>query len=279
MTLKSLAILSHKGGVGKTSIAVNLAAHLAKAGKKVCLLDSDFHGPSILTFFKPQVHWLNAYLLGEEPIENCLQDFAPSLSLPGKLFIGFADPTADSIQQVIRIDQKTSMKMLQNFIRLKKQLKRKPYDLEYLIMDCSPGTGYSTVNVMLTTDSSLFIVRLNNADIMGTSQMIAGLFKQLKSRSLVLANQIPAKMIRAQKTKSEIQKLIESRFQQDIGDKVVEFLGWIPTDLQLQNIEFEGALRTLRGEDSSRMIFTLEQPQHIFSTTLIELIPTLFGEQ
>ncbi len=276
--LKSLAILSHKGGVGKTSIAVNLAVHLAKIGKNVVLLDSDFHGPSIMTFFKPQVQWLNKYLLGSDSIENCLQDFSPSLNLSGKLFVGFADPTADSVQQVIRIDQKTSMKMLQNFIRLKKTLKREPYNCEYLILDCSPGTGYSTVNAMLTTDSSLFIIRLNNADLIGTAQMIAGLYKQLKSRSLVLANQIPSIKVKAKKTKEEIQKLIEMRFQQDIGDKVVDFLGWIPTDLDLQHIEFEVALKTLRGEDSSRVIHTLEQPEHIFSTTLIDLIPSLFGE-
>ena len=48
--------------------------------------------------------------------------------------------------------------MLQNLIKLKKGFKDKPYDIEYLIVDCSPGTGYSTVNVMLATDSSLFIV-------------------------------------------------------------------------------------------------------------------------
>lgn len=278
MSLKSLAILSHKGGVGKTSIAVNLAVNLAKAGKKVCLLDADFHGPSMMTFFKPEVTWLNEYLLGEEPVENCLQDIAPSFELSGKLLVAFADPTAESIQNILRISQKTSITMLQNLIKLKKRLRDAPYDIEYLIVDCSPGTGYSTVNVMLMTDSSLFIVRLSNADLVGTSQMIAGLYKQLKNRSLVLANMIPARIVQTTKKKAEIQDLIEKRFKQDVGDKAVEFLGWIPTDGKLQSIEFEGAVRTLRGEESSRVIYALDQPDHIFSTTLIDLIPVLFGE-
>ncbi|MHA2244139.1 MAG: MinD/ParA family ATP-binding protein [Candidatus Hodarchaeales archaeon] len=280
MSLKSLAILSHKGGVGKTSIAVNIAVHLAKAGKRVCLLDNDFHGPSIMTFFQkdPKVSWLNEYLLDNEPMENCLQNVSASLNLPGKLWVGYADPTPESIQNLIRIDQKTSIKMLQNLIKLKKGVKDRPHEIEYMIVDCSPGTGYSTVNVMLTTDSSLFIVKLSNADLFGTSQMIAGLYKQLKNRSLVLANLIPKEAIQSHKKKDEIQELIERRFTQDIGDKIVEFLGWIPTDFELQNIEFNEAVKGLKGQDYSRIIYTLEQPDHIFSTTLIDLIPIFFGE-
>ncbi|MHA2272615.1 MAG: P-loop NTPase [Candidatus Hodarchaeales archaeon] len=279
MALKSLAILSHKGGVGKTSIAVNLSVHLAKAGNNVCLLDADFHGPSIMTFFpEPECHWLNEYLLGEEPVENCLQDVSASHNLSGKLFVGFADPTAESIQNILRISQKTSIKMLQNLIKLKKRLREAPYNVEYLIVDCSPGTGYSTVNVMLMTDSSLFIVRLSNADLLGTSQMIAGLYKQLKNRSLVLANLIPARIVRTSKKKDDIQLLIEKRFKKDVGDRVVDFLGWIPTDAELQTIEFEAAVKTLRGQESSRVIYALDQPDHIFSTTLTELVPVLFAE-
>jgi cellulose biosynthesis protein BcsQ len=276
--LKSLCCLSHKGGVGKTSIAVNLAVHLAKTGHAVCLLDNDFHGPSIQTFFKSNVTWVNEYLLGNEDLTNCLQNVSNSLNLPGKLWVGFADPTPEAIQTIIRIDQKSSIRMLQNLIKLKKKLASKPYFIDYLIVDCSPGTGYSTVNVMLTTDSSLFIVKLSNADILGTSQMIAGLYKQLKNRSLVLANLIPKEAIRDISKKDQIQALIETRFARDIGDKIVEFLGWIPTDLELQNIEFQEAIKTLEGRDSSRVIYTLEQPEHIFSTTLIDLIPRFFRD-
>ncbi|MFX1505708.1 MAG: P-loop NTPase [Promethearchaeota archaeon] len=280
MSLRSLAVLSHKGGVGKSSIAVNIAVHLAKIGKRVCLLDNDFHGPSIMTFFQrdSEVNWLNEYLLGNESMDNCLENISPTLGLSGKLWVGYADPTPESIQNLIRIDQKTSIKMLQNLIKLKKGLKEKPYEIEYLIVDCSPGTGYSTVNVMLATDSSLFIVRLSNADLFGTSQMIAGLYKQLKNRSLVLANLIPKEAIQSATIKKEIQKLIEKRFTVDIGDKIVEFLGWIPTDLELQNIEFLEAVKSLQGQESSRIIYTLTQPEHVFSTTLIDLIPTFFGE-
>ncbi|MFX0116106.1 MAG: MinD/ParA family protein, partial [Candidatus Hodarchaeota archaeon] len=175
-------------------------------------------------------------------------------------------------------NQKTAIKMLQNLIKLKKQLRESPYDVEYLLVDCSPGTGYSTVNVMLMVDSSLFIVRLSNADLVGTSQMIAGLYKQLKSRSLVLANLIPAEAMQTPEKIADIQNLIEKRFRHDVGDKAVDFLGWIPTDNELQSLEFDAAIKTLRGETSARIIYTLNQPDHIFSRTLVALIPVLFVE-
>ncbi|MHA2304189.1 MAG: MinD/ParA family ATP-binding protein [Candidatus Hodarchaeales archaeon] len=279
MPLKSLAVLSHKGGVGKSSIAVNIAVHLAKKGKKVCLLDNDFHGPSIMTFFEkdPEVQWFNAYLLNNVPIENCLQNFSLRLGLYGNLWIGFADPSSESIRNIIRIDQDTSFKMLQNLIRLKKQLKKPPYDIEYLIMDSAAGNTYGTVNVMLTTDASLFIIKISNADIFGTSQMIAGLYKQLKSRSLVLGNLIPALDEDFDKFEG-IKKMIEERFMKDIGEKAVEFLGWIPTDHELQKLEFNAAIKRLEGGRISRVIYTLNQPDHVFSKTLSKLIPNLFGE-
>ena len=282
-SLKSLAILSHKGGVGKSSIAVNIAVHLAKT-HSVCLLDNDFHGPSLVTFFKKRedVKYINNYLLENEPLENCLQEISKELNslLEGKIWVGFADPTPESIQQLIRIDQNASIKMLKSLMKMKKRLKEAPFNIDYLIIDCSPGTGYSTVNVMLTANSSLFIVKLSNADLYGTSQMIAGLYKQLKSRTLVLSNMIPKLFIDDRKTKEEIRTLIEKRFEHDIGEEgAVKFLGWIPSDLELQNIEFQEALKALKGLQSSRIIYTLEQPDHIFSTTLIDLIPILFEEE
>ncbi len=279
-TLKSLSIMSHKGGVGKTMIAVNLAAYLAKKGHNVCLLENDFQGPSLNTWWKPKDAWLNDYLLENANMDDCLQEISSMLKLPGKMFIGFADPTAESIQRSIRIDQEVSMKILQNLIRAKRLLSEDPYKVEYLINDCSPGIGYSAVNAMIASDSSLFIVKLSNADIIGTSRLVKSMYKQLKKRTLVLANLIPKEVVNDENKKLRAQDLIKKSLMQDIDDPShnVQFLGWIPTDDSLITIEFEQALKSLSGEDVSRLIYTLEQPNHIFSVTLKELIPILFDK-
>ncbi|MCX6644506.1 MAG: P-loop NTPase, partial [Candidatus Bathyarchaeota archaeon] len=49
---KIIAVHSYKGGTGKTLLSVNLAATLAKNGKKVCIFDLDFRAPSLFAILK-----------------------------------------------------------------------------------------------------------------------------------------------------------------------------------------------------------------------------------
>jgi GTPase SAR1 family protein len=177
------------------------------------------------------------------------------------------------------MDEAASVTVLRKYFKLKNSLKIEPYNVEYLIIDCSPGAGFSTINVLVATDACLFIVKLSNADLLGTSHMITALYEQLKSRTLVLANLIPEDFIKNEDKALEMQTLIETLFTKNIGNKAVNFLGWIPQDPTLLNYEFEQALRTLKGQESSRVIFTLNQPDHTFSTRITELVPFLFDEK
>ena len=64
-----IAVHSFKGGTGKTSISVNLAALLASSGKAACCLDWDFSGPSFHDIFEiPSIdipYYLNDFIAGE----------------------------------------------------------------------------------------------------------------------------------------------------------------------------------------------------------------------
>ena len=160
-------------------------------------------------------------------------------------------------------------------MKIKRDAKNK-LNADYFIIDCSPGTSYSTVNSLLVTDNSLFIVKLSNADILGSSQMISGLYSQLKNKSFILANQVPSDVVSDTETKNEVQTLIESILAKNIGEKVVTFLGWISIDFSFHSIEFKEALSILRGEKGSRIIFTLKFPEHEFSKKIEELIPKIF---
>ena len=144
-------VLSGKGGVGKSTIAVNLAVWLSMQGKIVGLLDIDIHGPSI-----PKL--LN---LDDKSIEAEGDKIKPILynNTLKVMSIGFLLP--DETNAVIwRGPRKhTLIKQFVTDVRWGK--------LDYLIVDCPPGTG----------DEPLSIVQLlNNADgavIVTTPQQIA----------------------------------------------------------------------------------------------------------
>lgn len=278
--MKSISFLSHKGGVGKTSIAINVAVTLAQRGKRVCLLDNDFFGPSIYTFLEPakDLPWLNEFLLEDLKAEECIQEFSEMLKLPGKLFVGFANPTAEAVQSIIRLDHKSSIKILKHMVQIKKVMSKPPFNCDYLIIDSSPGTGYTTANAMLLTDVSVFVIKISNSDVLGTVEMVAGLYKQLKNKIYVIANQIPEEMIDTEGKREELATLITNRLLADYKKADIAYLGAIPTDKDLQRLEYEETLRLLRDEPSFRIIHALERRDHTFIKTLKELLAQVLGE-
>jgi Mrp family chromosome partitioning ATPase len=120
-----LLVLSGKGGVGKSTVATNLAVALARAGKHVGLLDVDVHGPSI-----PKLVGLE----GQEVVGDG-HGLAPVSTKDGVkvMSVGFLLPTADAAV-VWRGPRKYGL--------IKQFLSDVAWgELDYLVIDAPPGTG------------------------------------------------------------------------------------------------------------------------------------------
>lgn len=126
-----ILVLSGKGGVGKSTVAVNLAVSLALAGRKVGLLDVDIHGPSV-----PKI--LN--LEDKKPVSlaEAIEPIAVMDNLSA-MSVGFFLPDPDS-PVIWRGPMKYQM--------IKQFLKDVEWsDLDYLIVDAPPGTGDEPLSV------------------------------------------------------------------------------------------------------------------------------------
>lgn len=168
---KKFMVLSGKGGVGKSSVAVNLAATLAGQGKKVGILDADIHGPNIPKMFgidadKPEA--------APGPVDGILPIAAgDNISV---MSIGFFLQNED--QAVIwRGPMKHGV--------MKQFLGEVQWgELDYLIIDLPPGTGDEALSI------SHLIGKVDGAVIVTTPQDVA-LLDSKKSISFCKELKIP----------------------------------------------------------------------------------------
>ncbi|MFZ5569664.1 MAG: P-loop NTPase [Thermodesulfobacteriota bacterium] len=145
-----VAVLSGKGGVGKSTVSVNLAVALMMAGKRVGLLDIDIHGPSIPTMLGLEAQALQGCEEGVLPVQ------ADGIKV---MSIGFLLQGPDEAV-IWRGPRKMGV--------IKQFLKDVVWgDLDYLIIDSPPGTGDEPLSICQ------LIGRLDGAVIVTTPQKVA----------------------------------------------------------------------------------------------------------
>jgi Mrp family chromosome partitioning ATPase len=138
-----LVVMSGKGGVGKSTTAVNLALALAAQGKKVGLLDIDLHGPSI-----PKMLGLE----GERPLADDSGIYPLEKSGLKLMSIGFL-LASEAEATIMRGPMKHGA--------IQQLLAEVVWgELDYLLLDCPPGTGDEPLSAiqLLGTDASAVVV-------------------------------------------------------------------------------------------------------------------------
>ena len=158
-----IAVANQKGGVGKTTTAINLSACLAEKGQKVLAIDMDPKGnmTSGLGIDKDEVE-KNIYdlMIGQVGVEEVLQKEAiENLDIiPTSIDLSAAEI------ELIGVDDKEFI--IRNAIAPIKD------NYEYIIIDCPPSLSMLTINAMTTADSVLVPIQCEYYALEGLSQLI-----------------------------------------------------------------------------------------------------------
>lgn len=167
---KIIAIVNQKGGVGKTTTAVNLAAGVGLAGKKVLLVDADPQGNSTSGFGinKKQVKTTSyEMLIGTGKLESAVikTEFKNVDVVPSSMDLAAAEV------DLIEIEHREA--------QLKMALAASRDNYDYIFIDCPPSLGLITINALNASDTVLVPIQCEYFALEGLSQLMASV-RQVK---------------------------------------------------------------------------------------------------
>ena len=208
--VRVLAVTSGKGGVGKTSISVNLAVAMAMAGKKVMLLDGDLGLANI------------DVMLGLQPSRNLAHVLEGKCSLEDTLLEGPAGvmvvPASSGKQHMAELSQVQHAGLVQAFSELSRPL-------DTLIVDTAAGIAGSVITFSQASQQVIVVVTNDPASLTDAYALIKVLNRDHGIRRIqVLANMAT--------NASEVREIYENlrRVAEKFLDVTLSFMGSVPED-------------------------------------------------
>jgi chromosome partitioning protein len=261
--MRTLAVVNQKGGCGKTTIAVNLAACIAASGERVLLVDMDPQGhASVSLGIAPDSLELTVYNTLTDDKEDSFPVFKVLLGVDDNLWLVPAD-----IQLSIMEDQLAGA--MDGRDRLRTCLfEASPY-YDFCIIDCPPNMGMLTMNALRAAQAALIPFDMNPLSLHGVRNLLE-MIEYLRTqtghsvRARIVANMF--------EPRTNISRILLSTLREDFGDHLCAVK--IHRTIKLTEAAMQGmpvrkfAPYSLTHEDFADLALEIAEDSDLFATPI-----------
>ena len=222
-----IAIANQKGGVGKTTTAINLATALAACDKSVLIIDIDAQGNASTGLgIDRKVRSVSAYdvLIDRAPIE----DVAKSTVVPGLDIVSSSIDLAGAEIELIDLDRRE--------YRLQDALRRMKKQYDYVLIDCPPSLQLLTLNALCAADSVMVPLQCEFFALEGLSLLTRTIDRVRKAFNPSLS--IQGVVLTMYDKRNNLSDMVAADVREHFGEKVYETV--IPRNVRISEAPSHG---------------------------------------